>query len=191
MQSESTGFKESKGVCDAIERILRRLRHAGSKWWTFKAALHFAGVLLFLMLLSPSMSAADSVTLAWDENSEPDVAGYRIYYRTGSPGSGMTSGYDGVGLEEGDSPIDLPIDEDGNLDPRLVEVDLNELDENEDYYFIVTAYNTEGLESGPSNEAALVRGVATESSSSQVAASESGGGGGGGCFITTASGSGF
>ncbi len=159
-------------------------------------------ILLLLVIFSPSMSSADDITLAWDQNSESDIAGYKIYYRTGSSGSLVTNNYDGGGIQEGNSPINLPANGDKNLDPRFVEIDLHGLDETQDYYFVVTAYNTSGLDSGPSNEAALLstastggspsqdssggadtaRSVATGSSSSQAAAS--GSGGGGGCFIS-------
>jgi len=142
----------------------------------------FASFLLFLFALLPSPCTADSITLAWDENSEPNVAGYRIYYRIGSSGSQITSRYNGTGIENGDSPIDLPVYEDESLDPRFVEITLEGLNDDQSYYFVVTAYNTEGLESAPSNEAALLS--APEEGGSSLP-SGSVGGGGGGCFISS------
>jgi hypothetical protein len=180
-------FKERISVFDIIRRIWGSLFQVGSKRRTLKIGLHFGFALILLAAFSPSISAAESIRLAWDENSEPDIAGYKIYYRTGSSGSRTKAFYNGSGIEEGNSPVNVPADEDQNLDPRFVEVDLHGLNENQDYYFVVTAYNTSGLESAPSNEASLVRAVATESSSNQVAASASGGGGGG-CFISVLSG---
>jgi hypothetical protein len=150
---------------------------------TMNRGLHFGCILFLLGIFSPSIVGAENVKLAWDENADPDIAGYTISYRTGSSGSRIKSSYNGTGIEEGNSPITVPVSEDNNLDPRFAEVDLHELDENEDYYFVVTAYDTSGLESAPSNEAALVRMVATETSSNQGLASGSGGGGGG-CFIS-------
>ena len=166
-----------------------------------KAAFFFA---LFSSAFFPSVSAAESVTLAWDENGEPNISGYRIYYRTGSSGARVTSRYNGTGIENGRSPIEMPVYEDNNLDPRFVETTLHGLDENQNYYFVVTAYNTEGLESAPSNEASLVRAAAivdsptpdesaasdggggtSPSSSSSTASGDLSGGGGGGCFISS------
>jgi hypothetical protein len=162
----------------------KRRRRLGS-------TLIFASFLLLSFALLPSPCTADSITLAWDENSEPDVAGYRIYYRIGSSGSQVISRYDGTGIENGDSPIDLPLNEDESPDPRFVELTLEGLNEDQSYYFVVTAYNTEGLESAPSNEAALLS--ALESNDSGTPIGEGGsslpsgsvGGGGGGCFISS------
>jgi hypothetical protein len=185
------GFKKRISVSETVEGIWRRRFQVGSNRRKLKTGYCFGAILFFVVLFSASLSAADDITLAWDQNSESDVAGYKIYYRTGSSGSSVMANYNGGGIEEGNSPINLPADEDKNLDPRFVEIDLHGLDENQDYYFVVTAYNTSGIESGPSNEAALVGGVATEINSRQVAASGSGGGGGGGgggCFISTLTG---
>jgi hypothetical protein len=71
----------------------------------------------------------ESVTLAWDPNSEPDLAGYRLYYGTAS-----RSYYRTVEVAGGTS---VPV---ADLDPGTT------------YYFAVTAYNTAGLESDFSNE---------------------------------------
>ena len=45
--------------------------------------------------------SAQNVTLAWDQNTEPEVVGYNIYYRTENP----AFPYNGESLSEGDSPI--------------------------------------------------------------------------------------
>ena len=37
-------------------------------------------IVVGLFVIRPSPSAADSVILAWDANTEPDLAGYKIYY---------------------------------------------------------------------------------------------------------------
>ena len=36
----------------------------------------------FAILLLPQMASAATVTVAWDRNPEPDIAGYRISYGT-------------------------------------------------------------------------------------------------------------
>lgn len=73
-----------------------------------------------------------SVTLAWDANSESNLAGYKLYYGTSS-GSYSTC-------------IDV-----GNRTSYTV----NGLDPLLTYYFALTAYNTEGQESGYSGEVVL------------------------------------
>ena len=83
---------------------------------------------LGLMLSFGSTALAADVTLAWDPNSETDLAGYKVYYGTASGvfGAPITLGkvttYTVTGLAPGT------------------------------YYFAVTAYNAAGLESGFSNE---------------------------------------
>lgn len=78
--------------------------------------------------------------LEWDANTETNLAGYKVYYNTRGPGAP----YDGAGQVEGNSPIDV-----GNV----VEFYFNSIDfRAEDFWFVVTAYNTEGFESGYSNE---------------------------------------
>ena len=57
----------------------------------------------------PSIYAAD-VTLAQNGNTESDLAGYYIYYKTGSSGAP----YNGTGAAEGNSPIQVPLAEIGN-----------------------------------------------------------------------------
>ena len=86
---------------------------------------------LFLALFSPSVQADDtcSVTLAWDPNSEPDLEGYRLY----------------CGVQSGNYIRVLDVGNVTNVTVRDLPVELTN-------YFVVTAYNTSGLESGPSNE---------------------------------------
>ena len=58
----------------------------------------------------------------------------------------------------------------------VAEFTLRALSDDEDYYFVVTAYR-DGLESGYSNEVTTARTVT-------IASSGGAGGGGGGCFIS-------
>ena len=85
-------------------------------------------MLILLMCLAPRQLVAADVTLAWDPNSETDLAGYKVYYGT-SPG---TYG----------APISMG---------KRTTFTVNGLSPGT-YYFAVTAYNTSGLESGFSNE---------------------------------------
>jgi hypothetical protein len=103
----------------------------------------------FLLITGPATSAlAMDVTLAWGANTEADLAGYKIYYDTdsGQP-------YQGTGAENGSSPspIDVSLAEDEDSDPVVVQYTVRNLPDGT-YYFVVTAHNTEGLESGYSNE---------------------------------------
>ena len=87
-----------------------------------------AGICLIVAIFLPSSLIAADVVLAWDANSETDLAGYKVYYGTvsrtyGSPVTvGNTTTYTAQNLAPGT------------------------------YYFTVTAYNTAGAESGYSNE---------------------------------------
>ena len=95
--------------------------------------LFFRFGLIFLLfssvfLLSSSGQTAQ-VTLTWDPNTEPDLAGYDIYYGTSS------GNYQ--------SKTDV-----GNVTTYT----LNGLNIGVTYYLAATAYNAQGLESGFSNE---------------------------------------
>ena len=94
-----------------------------------------------LLLCFIASSYAMDVTLAWDANTEPDLDGYKVYYKTGSPGPA----YNGTGATEGNSPID-----EGNV----TQFTLQNLSDSETYYYVVTAYDNEvpPLESSYSNE---------------------------------------
>jgi hypothetical protein len=114
---------------------------------------------LFFCFVTPVHSL--DVTLAW--NTDPAADGCKVYYKTGSSGPP----YDGIGAAEGDSPIDVG---------WVSEFTLRALSEDEDHYFVVTAYNENG-ESGYSNEVTTAKSVVV----STVGAA---GGDGGGCFIS-------
>ena len=83
-----------------------------------------------------------SVTLGWSANTEPGIAGYKIYYKTES----KTPPYNGKGLTEGDSPIDVPVAELKN--PTNPNFTLHGLKKATTYFFTVTTYDKSGKESG-------------------------------------------
>ena len=80
------------------------------------------------LLAGTPLLAAESVGLTWDPNSENDLAGYLVYYGTASGNYSETQ------------PATTPSATVTNLNSGTT------------YYFAVTAYNTNGLESGYSNE---------------------------------------
>jgi hypothetical protein len=93
----------------------------------------------------PLIYAAD-VTLAWTGNNEPNLAGYYIYYKSGTSGAP----YNGTGVDEGNSPIKIPL---GTFaDPANPEYTLHGLSDTQTSYLVLTAYDTEDSESGFSNE---------------------------------------
>jgi hypothetical protein len=147
--------------------------------------LVLAITVLATFIIIPSYSIqkahAEEITLAWDRNSEPDIAGYKIYYGQES------RSYTNV--------VDV-----GNYTSCVIA----DLEDGETYYFAATAYNTEGYESGYSNEIsngepATTPGQPPDNDDDPVttpdqppdggdgdAASGGSGGGGGSCFIDTA-----
>ena len=103
--------------------------------------------LIAAAIISPaSLAHAADVTLAWTANTEPDLAGYYIYYKSGTSGAP----YDGTGVDEGDSPIKVPREEFPN--PAYPEYTLHGLSDTQTTFIVLTAYNTDGHESGFSNE---------------------------------------
>jgi hypothetical protein len=98
--------------------------------------------------LGSGIASAAQVVLAWDANSEQTVTGYRVYYRTGTAGPP----YGGQGLNEGASPIDVPLS--ALTDSQLPQFSLSGLSAGT-YYFVCTAYDDDGNESDYSNEVSL------------------------------------
>jgi hypothetical protein len=97
---------------------------------SFQSSLLSLKLVAFLSVLFYSnLVSAAQVTLAWDPNTEPDLAGYMIYYGF------ATQSYDYV-VDVGDQTT----------------FTLSDLEDGHTYYFAVTAYDTEDLESDFSNE---------------------------------------
>lgn len=89
-------------------------------------------LMLLIALLPLSIIAAEpkaSVGLAWNANTEADLAGYRLYRGTNS-GSYVFTRDIGLQIQAVET----------NLVPGIT------------YFWVVTAYNRTGLESEPSNE---------------------------------------
>jgi len=131
---------------------------------------------LFLILgasaifFAPLIASAYSIKIGWNPNDEPDIEGYILYSRQGSPGPP----YEYVDTYP-------EIDFADPLHPVIKIVDLNR---NSSYYFVVTAYDTHGNESDFSNEVSVFKGkggeaICSSSKESSKKSSVSGGGGGG------------
>jgi len=77
----------------------------------------------------PFVSKPVEITLAWDSNSEPDLAGYRLYI--------------GLSSKNYTQVIDLGL---------TTQYKITNLSKGTVYFFSLTAYNRSGLESSFSNE---------------------------------------
>ena len=153
---------------------------------------HFA-IFLFGLALSafflsptvPSLCLAENVTLGWDANPEPDLAGYVIYRNIESPGPPFRH------VDE--------LEEDELEDPLHPQVTITGLNRHSRYYIAITAYDTQGNESYFSDQVcveivdSLVESCGVILSASSGSSSASSGGSGGGnseaaCFISSSSG---
>jgi hypothetical protein len=100
-----------------------------------RAARFGAIALVFAVLgLAPGLAHAASIRLAWDANTEADLAGYAVSYRSDN---GQHTGTVSVG--------------------KVTEATISGLEPGQTYTLSVVALNTIGMSSGPSNE---VTGVA-------------------------------
>ena len=80
----------------------------------------------------------DEVRFQWDANQEPDLAGYRLYR---SDASGQYT------FGEANAIAEIPAGTE-TYGPIVLTVGT--------HYFVLTAFDTEGFESGPSNEAVAI-----------------------------------
>ena len=85
---------------------------------------------------------ATEIKLAWRASPSSDTAGYKIYYKIDS----TARPYDGTGLIEGSSPIVAPLSK--FKDPKNPEIMIHGLNKDKTYFFVITAYDEEGKESG-------------------------------------------
>jgi len=97
----------------------------------------------FLSIINANIVWAGSATVSWNANTEPDLAGYRIYYgtspRTGTnPGSATTQPLPKCGLCGYSSSVTV-----GNVRTYT----FSSLTNSATYYFSVSAYDTSNNES--------------------------------------------
>jgi hypothetical protein len=103
------------------------------------AGLFFVLTFFLVLFLAGRLTChAYSVELQWDANTEPDVDGYKIYYKTDT----SELPFNGTGAEEGSSPVDVH---------NVTNFTIHGLNPNKKYYVAITAYNTGGAESSYSN----------------------------------------
>jgi hypothetical protein len=146
--------------------LMRKARHSSSSPWI----VLFAAV--GMLLSTTSASAADAM-LAWDPNSEIDLAGYGVYFQKFPPDEHYDLfGY--ITLEE-------------LSDSSSPTFTVSGLDSGIQYQFAVTAFNAEGNESTYSTPVcAEIGSVNSVINCPSSTGGGSGGGGGGGCFIGSA-----
>lgn len=84
-----------------------------------------------LLTMACIVFADTSVTLEWSANTEPDLAGYRIFVRE----AGQSYDYTKPAWEGMNTTCTI-----------------YRLDETKDYFFVARAFDTEGFDSGDSNE---------------------------------------
>lgn len=107
------------------------------------SAIYFFALILGSLLLAPGSATADEITLAWDSNSEPDLAGYRLYVQD--------EGYDTGFL----LLVTIPLTD---IDPQAPCHTVFDLMPDTQYSFTITAYNQNGDESGLSNTVCVING---------------------------------
>jgi len=131
----------------------------------------FSNVFFPLFILFTCLNAANAaeVTLAWDANSEDNLAGYKLYYAADASDG---ASYGGTGLAEGDSPVVINIED--LSDASAPVFSLSGLEEGRQYFFALTAFDTDTLESDYSDEVAYEVGTAAATYAITASATEGG-----------------
>ena len=114
-----------KGPRGLVDRLANPFRGFGAA----KSVVIIAGGIMLFLSLASQAKATGSITVQWDPDPAPDIAGYRVLY---GPSSGNYS-----------EQIDV-----GNVTDATV----SNLTDGGTYFFVVTAYTTVEMESPPSNE---------------------------------------
>ena len=106
-----------------------------------------------MFAFSANFAFAGSATLSWNANTEPDLAGYKIYYGTSAktgtnPGSGTNQPLPKCGLCGYSTSIDVA----KTSTPSSPSYTINNLTNNTTYYFSISAYDTSNNESAFSSQ---------------------------------------
>lgn len=141
-----------------------------------KSIVACAAISFVFIAVTGGVAMAWEVTLAWDPNREANLDGYTVYYSKQSPGPP----YDYVG--------DLPLSEVAN--PERPTASVSNLEKHVNYYFALTAYDTDGNESSFSQQLCVRADEAVYECAPADSMSSSGGGSGSSaaCFVRTAQG---
>jgi chitinase len=92
---------------------------------------------LITLLAGGASCFASTITLQWDPETAPDLAGYKVYYSTSA-----AAPFTGAGATQGASPVNVT---------TATTATITGLDPAQAYYFAVTAYSIAGVESPYSN----------------------------------------
>lgn len=111
-----------------IEKILKIYKSSNNKM-EFLRKIATLNLLFFFSVFSISISFAADIWIIWDPNNEPDIAGYKVYF--------------GKKSRVYENSINV-----GNV----TSYNLRNLNLDTIYFFAVTAYDTNGLESDYSEE---------------------------------------
>lgn len=101
----------------------------------------FLVLILGSLLVASDSATADTITLAWDSNSESDLAGYRLYVQEGDDGAGFRL------------LATIPLTD---IDPQAPRHTVLDLMPDTQYRFTITAFNQNGDESGLSNTVCVI-----------------------------------
>ena len=104
---------------------------------------------LFILTGNAAGETGAEISLAWDQNTEPDLKGYKIYYKTGSSGAP----YDGTRALEGGSPLTILVED--LQSSSAPSYKLTGLLHGVTYYLALTAVSNENVESEYSNEVSV------------------------------------
>jgi hypothetical protein len=97
---------------------------------------------LLVFLCSVSISFAETITLAWDSNTEADMAGYQVYQSESPMGGNCSS-----------NTMSVDVPHESGIATHTVEIDLVVPDgEEKTFYLRVLAYDTSQNQSECSNE---------------------------------------
>jgi hypothetical protein len=151
-------LKPKGGQCSMLKTTILRLRF-------FVVVLSILSTSFPLLFILPETAGAADVTLAWDQNQEPTVAGYKVF---NGPAS---RNYNGT--------VDV-----GNWTSCI----MSGLEPGKTYYFAAKAYDTAGKESDFSGEIAYTVPASCSFSLSPASQSFAASGGSGSVAVTAPSG---
>jgi hypothetical protein len=103
--------------------------------------------LILILVVFASLISGETVTLAWNANTEPDLAGYHVYYGTVSRGTKT-------------DPNNFFYEDCMRAIPKArTTITIDKIAPGQTFYFGVTAYDTAGNESSFSNEVSMTGAV--------------------------------